>query len=93
MVEVRGLDGCRVWLRLVGAYRPALGDNECGGMNVSFTGSLTAPADGIGPLREACLAHVRRSRAEDDCIGHAVHADCEDRCGCSSTSAGATWRR
>jgi quinol monooxygenase YgiN len=42
------------------------------------TGSVTAHADTFERLKEASLKHVRRSRAEPGCIGHAVHVDCEN---------------
>ncbi|MBU1378173.1 MAG: antibiotic biosynthesis monooxygenase [Alphaproteobacteria bacterium] len=42
------------------------------------TGSMTARPDSFVALREAALAHTRRSRAEPGCISHAVHVDCEN---------------
>jgi quinol monooxygenase YgiN len=42
------------------------------------TGSITAKPDTFEALREAALAHTRRSRTEPGCISHAVHADCEN---------------
>jgi quinol monooxygenase YgiN len=45
---------------------------------IIVTGSVTARPDGFDALRQACLDHVARSRAEDGCVSHAVHVDCED---------------
>lgn len=42
------------------------------------TGSVTAKADTFEALREAALAHVRRSRLEPGCLTHSVHVDCEN---------------
>ena len=42
------------------------------------TGSVTARPDTFEALREAALAHTRRSRAEPGCLRHSVHVDCED---------------
>ncbi|MEW5684416.1 MAG: putative quinol monooxygenase [Pseudomonadota bacterium] len=42
------------------------------------TGSMTARPETFEALREACLAHTRRSRTEPGCISHAVHVDCEN---------------
>jgi quinol monooxygenase YgiN len=42
------------------------------------TGSMTARPDTFEALREAALAHTRRSRTEPGCISHAVHVDCEN---------------
>jgi quinol monooxygenase YgiN len=45
---------------------------------IIVTGSVTAKPDDLEPLRDACLAHVHRSRTEDGCISHAVHVDTEN---------------
>lgn len=45
---------------------------------IIVTGSITAKEGHFEPLRDACLAHVRRSRSEDGCISHAVHIDAEN---------------
>lgn len=42
------------------------------------TGSVTARPDTFDALREAALAHVRRSRGEPGCLAHGVAVDCED---------------
>lgn len=42
------------------------------------TGAVTARPDTFEALREAALAHSRRSRAEPGCLKHSVHVDCED---------------
>ena len=42
------------------------------------TGSVTAREGQFEALRDACLAHVLRSRGEDGCISHAVHIDVEN---------------
>ena len=45
---------------------------------IIVTGSVTAKDGQFEPLRDACLAHVSRSRTEDGCISHAVHVDAEN---------------
>lgn len=45
---------------------------------IIVAGSVTAKEGQFEPLRDACLAHVRRSRIEDGCISHAVHIDVEN---------------
>ena len=45
---------------------------------IIVTGSVTAKDGSFEPLRDACLAHVHRSRTEDGCISHAVHIDTEN---------------
>jgi len=45
---------------------------------IIVTGSITAKEGQFEPLRDACLAHVHRSRTEDGCISHAVHIDAEN---------------
>ncbi len=45
---------------------------------IIVTGSVTAKEGQVELLRDACLAHVHRSRAEDGCISHAVHVDTEN---------------
>jgi len=45
---------------------------------IIVTGSVSARAGAFEALREACLAHVRRSRTEDGCISHAVRIDTEN---------------
>lgn len=42
------------------------------------TGTVTARPDTFEALREAALAHTRRSRAEPGCLRHSVHVDCDD---------------
>ena len=42
------------------------------------TGSVTAKPETLEALREAALAHTRRSRTEPGCVGHSVHIDCEN---------------
>ena len=44
---------------------------------IIVTGSVTARADTLAALQAASLDHVHRSRAEDGCLLHSVHADCE----------------
>ena len=45
---------------------------------IIVTGGVTARADSFAALREASLAHVHRSRAEDGCLLHSVQVDCEN---------------
>lgn len=45
---------------------------------IIVTGSVTATIETIDAMREASIAHVERSRLEDGCISHSVHADCEN---------------
>lgn len=45
---------------------------------IIVTGSVTARPDSFEALRQACLDHVARSRAEHGCISHVVHVDAED---------------
>ena len=45
---------------------------------IIVTGSVTAKEGSFDALRDACLAHVHRSRAEDGCISHAVRIDTEE---------------
>jgi quinol monooxygenase YgiN len=42
------------------------------------TGSVTAKPETFQALRDAALAHTRRSRTEPGCLRHSVHVDCED---------------
>jgi quinol monooxygenase YgiN len=42
------------------------------------TGSVTARPETFEALREAALAHTRRSRTEPGCLSHNVYVDCED---------------
>ena len=42
------------------------------------SGAITARPDTFEALREAGLAHTRRSRAEPGCLTHRLHVDCED---------------
>ena len=35
-------------------------------------------ADSLEEIRDHCLAHVRRSRAEPGCLSHNVHPDCQN---------------
>lgn len=42
------------------------------------TGSMTARPDTFDALREAALAHTRRSRSEPGCVSHDVFVDCEN---------------
>jgi quinol monooxygenase YgiN len=45
---------------------------------IVVTGSVTAREDSLSEIRRLSLEHVRRSRAENGCISHAVHVDCEN---------------
>ena len=45
---------------------------------IIVTGSVTAKDGQFEPLRDACLAHVHRSRTEDGCISYAVYIDVEN---------------
>jgi quinol monooxygenase YgiN len=45
---------------------------------IVITGSIVAGPESFAELREQSLAHVRRSRTEDGCEHHAVHADAEN---------------
>ena len=45
---------------------------------IIVTGSVTARADSFAALCTASLDHVHRSRTEDGCLLHSVHADCEN---------------
>ena len=45
---------------------------------ILVTGSVTAREDSLSEIRRLSLEHVRRSRAENGCISHAVHVDCEN---------------
>lgn len=45
---------------------------------IIVTGSVTAKDGQVALLRDACLAHVHRSRTEDGCISHAVYVDTEN---------------
>jgi quinol monooxygenase YgiN len=45
---------------------------------IVITGSITARPDTFDALREAGVAHSRRSRAEPGCIAHNLHVDCEN---------------
>ncbi len=45
---------------------------------IIVTGSVTAKDGSFDALRDACLAHCHRSRAEDGCISHAVRIDTEE---------------
>ena len=45
---------------------------------IVVTGSVTAREDSLSEIRRLSLEHVRRSRAENGCISHAVHIDCEN---------------
>src|ERR1700742_3097153 len=45
---------------------------------IVVTGSVTAREDSLSEVRRLSLEHVHRSRAENGCISHAVHIDCEN---------------
>lgn len=45
---------------------------------IVVTGSLLARPETLAELTAVCIAHSRRSRAEPGCVGHNVHADCEN---------------
>lgn len=45
---------------------------------IIVTGSVRTTPETESRLTEICVAHSARSRTEDGCIGHNVHADCED---------------
>ena len=45
---------------------------------IIVTGAIVATAESYAAILEESLAHVRRSRAEDGCIRHAVHQDAEN---------------
>jgi quinol monooxygenase YgiN len=45
---------------------------------IMVTGSVTARADTLEAVLKLSLEHVHRSRQEQGCIAHAVHADCEN---------------
>ena len=45
---------------------------------IIITGSVRTTPETEARLTEICIAHSARSRAEDGCLGHNVHADCED---------------
>lgn len=45
---------------------------------ILITGSILATPESIDAVRALSLAHVRRSRMEDGCLHHAVHADVEN---------------
>ena len=45
---------------------------------IIVTGAVTARPESFEALLEASLAHVRRSRTEPGCIGHAVRIDAEN---------------
>jgi len=41
-------------------------------------GSITAKPESFEVLKQACVDHTNRSRAEPGCISHAVHVDAEE---------------
>ncbi len=45
---------------------------------ILITGSVVARPETLEEIRRLSLAHVRRSRAEDGCLHHAVHVDVEN---------------
>jgi quinol monooxygenase YgiN len=45
---------------------------------IVVTGSVTAREDSLSEVSRLSLKHVHRSRAENGCISHAVHIDCEN---------------
>ena len=45
---------------------------------IIVTGAVTAAPENFEALRRESLAHVLRSRAEDGCLLHSVHADVEN---------------
>lgn len=44
---------------------------------IIVTGEVTARPDSFEALRELCIEHSARSRAEPGCVSHNVHVDCE----------------
>ncbi|KCZ47151.1 MULTISPECIES: putative quinol monooxygenase [unclassified Hyphomonas] len=45
---------------------------------IIVTGSVHTQPETATELLALCLEHCARSRAEDGCIAHNVHADCDD---------------
>lgn len=45
---------------------------------IIVTGSVRTTPETEARLTAICIAHSARSRAEPGCLGHNVHADCED---------------
>ena len=45
---------------------------------IIITGGFTGTPDTLDTLRDAALAHVRRSRDEEGCISHDVMTDAHD---------------
>ena len=45
---------------------------------IIVTGSVRTTPDTEARLTAICCEHSARSRAEPGCLGHNVHADCED---------------
>jgi quinol monooxygenase YgiN len=45
---------------------------------ILITGSILARPETFDEIKRLSLAHVRRSRGEDGCLHHAVHADMEN---------------
>ena len=45
---------------------------------IIVTGSVRTTPETAARLTEICIEHSARSRAEPGCLGHNVHADCED---------------
>ena len=45
---------------------------------IIITGSIVAKPENFEQLRQLSLAHVLRSRTEDGCEHHSVHADAEN---------------
>lgn len=45
---------------------------------IIVTGSVRTTPETKARLTEICIGHSARSRAEPGCLGHNVHADCED---------------
>jgi quinol monooxygenase YgiN len=45
---------------------------------IIVTGTATASPETLAEMTRISLEHARRSRAEEGCISHDVHADCEN---------------
>jgi quinol monooxygenase YgiN len=45
---------------------------------ILITGSVRGTPETEARLKAICIEHSARSRAEPGCLGHNVHADCED---------------
>jgi quinol monooxygenase YgiN len=45
---------------------------------IIVTGTATASPETLAEMTRISLEHVRRSRAEEGCVSHDVHVDCEN---------------